>query len=184
MTNELKLLHNLKAKKKNSLEKAIKIYTPYASTVIYNTVGGAVSKEDIEEVIADTFILLWQNIDNIDETKGNIKSYIGAVARNAAKNKLRSIKHTEQLNESVISDAESLCDILQKKENKKLLINMIMNLGEPDSEIFIRYYYYNEKIRNISKIMNINISTVKSKLHRGKGKLKYTILQNGRFNNE
>lgn len=68
MTNELKLLHNLKAKKKNSLEKAIKIYTPYASTVIYNTVGGAVSKEDIEEVIADTFIL-WQKIDNIDETE-------------------------------------------------------------------------------------------------------------------
>lgn len=63
MTNELKLLHNLKAKKKNSLEKAIKIYTPYVSTVIYNTVGGAVSKEDIEEVIADTFILLWQNAD-------------------------------------------------------------------------------------------------------------------------
>ncbi len=73
MTNELKLLHNLKANKKNSLEKAIKIYTPYVSTVIYNTVGGAVSKEDIEEVIADTFIL-WQKIDNIDETKGSIKS--------------------------------------------------------------------------------------------------------------
>ena len=43
---------------------------------------------------------------------------------------------------------------------------------------------YREKIKVISDVMNINISTVKSKLSRGKEKLKNAIMQNGRFYNE
>ena len=49
--NEIKLLHNLKNKKRNCLEDVIKIYTPYVSAVIYNTIGNIAPKEDIEEVI-------------------------------------------------------------------------------------------------------------------------------------
>lgn len=52
---------------------------------------------------------------------------------------------------------------------------MIMKLGEPDSEIFFRYYYYNEKIRDIASVTGIPISTVKTKLSRGKNKLKQII---------
>lgn len=51
MINEIRLLHNLKNKKRNCLEDVIKIYTPYVSAVIYNTIGNIAPKEDIEEVI-------------------------------------------------------------------------------------------------------------------------------------
>ena len=54
-----------------------------------------------------------------------------------------------------------------------------MSLGEPDSEIFVRYYKFNEKIKEISKATGINVSTVKTKLSRGKRKLKI-ILSNAR----
>ena len=43
---------------------------------------------------------------------------------------------------------------------------------EPDNEIMIRYYYNGEKIREISKAMDINISTVKTKLKRSRERLK------------
>ena len=35
-----------------------------------------------------------------------------------------------------------------------------MSLGEPDSEIFVRRYKFDEKIKDISKAMGLNISTV------------------------
>ena len=52
-----------------------------------------------------------------------------------------------------------------------------MSLGEPDNEIFIRRYKFDEKLKDISKATGINISTIKTKLSRGKFKLK-KILSN------
>ena len=48
----------------------------------------------------------------------------------------------------------------------------VMSLGEPDSEIFVRRYKFDEKIKDISKAMGLNISTVKTRLSRGKRKLR------------
>lgn len=48
----------------------------------------------------------------------------------------------------------------------------VMSLGEPDSEIFVRRYTFDEKIKDISKAMGLNISTVKTRLSRGKRKLR------------
>lgn len=48
----------------------------------------------------------------------------------------------------------------------------VMSLGEPDSEIFVRRYKFDEKIKDISKAMELNISTVKTRLSRGKRKLR------------
>ena len=184
MINEIKLLHNLKSKNRNSLEEVIRIYTPYVSVVIYNTIGNVATKEDIEEVISDTFLQMWRNADKIVEQKGGIRSYIGAVARNNAINKLRTIHVFEELNESIVSTSDNPQEHLQRNEDRETLLDLITALGEPDSEIFLRYYYYNEKIREISKVMDINISTVKSKLSRGKEKLKNDIMKNRRLHDE
>ena len=48
----------------------------------------------------------------------------------------------------------------------------VMSLGEPDSEIFVRRYKFDEKIKDISRAMGLNISTVKTRLSRGKRKLR------------
>lgn len=53
-----------------------------------------------------------------------------------------------------------------------LVWNAVMSLGEPDNEIFVRRYKFDEKIRDISNAMGLNISTVKTRLSRGKRKLR------------
>ena len=77
----------------------------------------------------------------------------------------------------IISSDLTPQDNIIKAENSQLLTELITSLGEPDSEIFFRYYYCNEKIKTISKAMNISLSTVKTKLYRGKQKLKNTIIK-------
>ena len=47
--------------KKNSIDEAIRIYTPYLSTVLYHMAGNSLPKEDIEEIVADVFVVLWKN---------------------------------------------------------------------------------------------------------------------------
>lgn len=61
MTDEAELLQRLRNREKNSIDEAIQIYTPYLSTVLYHMAGNSLPKEDIEEIVADVFIVLWKN---------------------------------------------------------------------------------------------------------------------------
>ncbi len=177
MHDEQKLLTNLKKRKRGSLEKVIDLYTPYVSVVVYNTVGAVLSKEDIEEVVSDVFVSLWQNAENLDIKKGCIRTYIGAAARNRAKNKLRKIFLCSEINENVTDSFNDPNAEFEVKEEREILINLIKSLGEPDSEIFFRYYYYEERISKISKVTGIAVGTIKTKLARGRGKLKKALIQ-------
>ena len=174
MTDETGLLAQLKSKKRNSIDEAIEVYTPYLSTVLYNMAGNRLPREDIEEIVSDVFVMLWKNAEHIDLEKGTVKSYIAAAARNFALKRLSKNKDHTNLDDLEIPDSETT-----PEENyaNSAVWDAVMSLGEPDNEIFVRYYKYGEKLKNISKATGINISTIKTKLSRGKRKLK-KILSN------
>lgn len=172
MTEDEKLVYNIKRKRSGALEKVIDIYTPYVGTVIYNVIGSAMSKEDMEEVILDAFITLWRNADKFDSQRGCLRTYLGTIARNLAKNKLLAQSIYTGLNENVIAVNSEPYIELEQNEERLAMINAINELGEPDSEIFMRYYYYDEKISYISKVMKLSGNTIKTKLARGRKKLK------------
>ncbi len=169
MADERKLLMRLKNRERNSIDRAIEVYTPYLSTVLYNAVGNRLPKEDIEEIVSDVFVMLWKNAQYIDLSKGTVRSYIAACARNAAKKRLNKKKDCTCLDDIEIRDETADAE---KNSESSDLWDAVMSLGEPDSEIFVRFYKYGEKIRDISKATGINISTVKTRLARGKVKLK------------
>ena len=174
MVDEAKLLLRLKNRQRNSINQAIEVYTPYLSTVIYNAVGNRLSKEDIEEIVSDVFVMLWKNAEYIDLTKGTLRSYIAATARNFALKRLNKKKDYTSLDEIELPDERNFTDASSDSE---AVWNAVMELGEPDNEIFVRFYKYDEKMKDIAKATGLNISTIKSKLSRGKRKLK-RILSN------
>ena len=167
MADEARLLLRLKNRERNSIDEAIEVYTPYLSTVLYNTVGNRLSKEDIEETVSDVFVMLWKNAEYIDLEKGTIRSYIAAAARNFALKRLNKNRNCICLDDIEIPDTASAENSLADA-----VWDAVMSLGEPDNDIFVRYYKFDEKLRDIAKATGINISTVKTKLSRGKRKLK------------
>lgn len=177
MTNEEKLLTGLKKRRHGTLEKVINLYTPYVTVVIYNVVGAAMTKEDIEEIVSDVFLSLWKSAGALDSKKGNIRTYLAAIARNCAKNKLRTIHIYEELDENVISAYKTPQEVVEEQENRALMLELIRSLGEPDCEIFLRYYYYEEKISKIADITGLHVSTVKTKLSRGRKKIKELLIE-------
>ena len=167
MVDESKLLMQLQKRHKNSINQAIEVYTPYLSTVLYNMVGNGLPKEDIEEIVSDVFVVLWKNAEYIDLSKGTLRSYIAATARNLALKRLNKKKDYTNLDDIEIPIEDEFTD-----DNKKSIWDAVMSLGEPDNEIFVRFYKYDEKLKDISKATGLNISTIKTKLSRGKLKLK------------
>ena len=173
MVDESKLLRQLKRKQESSINQAIEIYTPYLSTVLYNMVGNGLSKEDIEEIISDVFVMLWKNAEYIDLEKGTIRSYISTSARNFALKRLNRKSEYTSIDDVELSDITNFTDDYSQNEQ---LWKAVMKLGEPDNEIFVRFYKFDEKLKDISKATGLNISTIKSKLSRGKRKLKRILL--------
>lgn len=168
MADEKKLLLRLVNREKNAIDDAIEIYTPYLSTVLYHMVGRGLSQEDIEEIVSDVFVMLWQNAAYIDLQKGTMRSYLAAAARNFALKKLNKKKDYVCLDDVELADNNSG----DESCSSDFLWQAVMSLGEPDNEIFVRYYKFGEKLKTIAIATELNLSTIKTKLLRGKEKLK------------
>ncbi len=172
------MLLRIKKQEVDSMEKAIRIYTPYLSTVVFNAVGNKLPKEDTEEIISDVFVMLWKNAERIDFKKGTLRSYIAAAARNFALKRLSQIKDCANIDDFEIADERNR---FEENSMQNAVWNAVMSLGEPDNEIFVRYYKYGEKLKDISKATGINVSTIKTKLSRGKTKLKKILTDAGEW---
>ena len=79
------------------LEKIIDEYSGYIYTIIQNMSANIFNQEDIEEIISDTFFILWKNQNKIDKEK-SLSSYIAGIARNLVKEKLRKTKNNYNVN--------------------------------------------------------------------------------------
>ncbi len=61
---------------------------------------------------------------------------------------------------------------LYSKEDIEELVDSILELGEPDSEIFIRKYFFEQRAKEIAKIVHLKEGTIHTKVSRGLAKLK------------
>ena len=68
------------------------------------------------------------------------------------------------LNEIIPSGEVTPDEVIQKSEQKQLLVETIRNLGERDRLIITLYYYENLNYNEIAEILNITISRV-SQIH-------------------
>ena len=66
-----------------------------------------------------------------------------------------------------------------QEEDNKLVLAALNTLPEPDREIFIRRYFYMEKIIDIAEVLHLNVQTVGTKLFRGKKKLERALKERG-----
>ena len=81
--------------------------------------------------------------------------------------------------EIIIIDSNEVEKEVLHDELSQILNECISNLKEPDREIIVRYYFFYEKVKDIADKLNINESTVKTKLFRSRDKLKNMIMERG-----
>lgn len=143
---------------------------------------GVENTQDQEECIADTFTKLWQSIEKIDLSKGTLKSYLSMIGRNTAINKQKQLKRKNELAPIEENDFGVEIDMEQeitRVQNAKLINTVVSELGEPDREIFIRRYFFMERVKEIATKLGLESKTVENKLYNGKKRLKDTLIARG-----
>ena len=138
--------------------------------------------EDVEEAVSDCFAALWYNRDSVEP--GKLKGYLAVVVRSKALSALRS-KHIESALEDDFIDisADSPEDGVLALELRELAREAVDTLGEPDCEIFKRHYFLYQKTEDIAAALGMNGATVRTKLARGRQRLKYYLEERG-YGNE
>ena len=70
-------------------------------------------------------------------------------------------------------------DLILRREQEMRLLAAVEALEEPDRTLFLRYYYENEKLKDVARDLGMNQSTVKTRLHRGRKLLKQKLMEGG-----
>lgn len=167
----------MQAGERGALDRVIEHYTPYISVIVHRILSPTLPKEEIEEAVADVFITLWRNVDKL--TGDSLKGYLAAIARSQAISRLRRAR-LEYAELDQVTDAQPSPDALAiERERAELLREVIEELGLPDSEIFLRYYYEQQSINTIADALRLSPSAVKSRLLRGRKKLRERLTERG-----
>ena len=165
--DEKQLMLELKNKDERALKICMNKYYRYVVYIVENIIGSALPYEDKE---ADT--------DNYS----TFKPYLGTIARNMAKNALRktSKMHFENYEDAFqVGTNEHIEYGPLKEEVIKCLKESIYELSVDERKCFISYYYYTKTIAVIAEETGLKESTVKSKLLRGRKKLKLKMEKKG-----
>lgn len=173
---EEQALRQMKQGSQDALAWFIHRYGAYVSTIIHNIIGQRMSNADVEEVASDVFLALWNNAGKI--LPNAARSWLATVARNTARSRLRRAADTLPLDEeAVIVDDRTPEATLERREQAVRVRMALLSLNPVDWEVFLRFYYYYQKTADIAADMGLNESTVRTKLNRGRAKLRDFLLR-------
>lgn len=163
-----------------NLEMIIDEYSGYIFKIIENMSIQYLSQEDIEEIISDTFVVLWKNRDKLDKTK-DLSPYIAGITKNLVREKTRVINIHNDISdyENIIQDFFKIDMLCEQREKFAIIDKAVKNMKKIDIEIFELYYYSSMKYNEISNILNISEFTIKSKLFRIRKKIRKELLKGG-----
>ena len=156
---EQKILLLLEQNPEAGIHKLMEQYGSAVHTICRNFLYDC-SEHDIEEAVADTFIHFWRSRGKfVPDQSHSLKSYLYAIARNAARDMRRKRKRQEFFPLDEISlelpSPQNVESDYEKRKNEEILHKCLEKMKEPDRSIFLYRYFYGFQIKEISKMMEL-----------------------------
>ncbi len=124
-------------------------------------------KEDAEDIIQNTFYKVYTLLDNL--TESNIRPWFFRVALNEyidlkRKKEQQNIYLTEEIYSKLQYTDRKLDAVLNKDE----IFHLLKDIKLEYKEAFFLKYYYDFTYEEIALILDIQVNSVKQKLHRAR----------------
>ena len=178
-----------RSKMKISSEQAHKelfeTYCNYVYTIVFNRLRSSAGREDIEECVCDVFADVFCSYDEEKEVSGDISGFIGTIARRRAGalyRKKNSSAETVSIDDELAEQLSSQQDVEKEaaaNEQRRIILDRIAELGEPDSTIIIQKYYYGRSAKDISEMVKLTPENIRVRSGRAVRKLKEMLEKAG-----
>lgn len=166
------LVKQIKSGSTEALEELINKYYNDIFSYSYRILG---SYHEAEDVTHEVFMSMMKAITSYKE-ESKFKAWIFTIAHNKCMNIIAMRKKYSDISDIMeVADNEDFTVRESEREYVKAILN---TLPENQRYTLILKYYYNLTAKEIGKITNSKISTVKSRLFQGIQKLKNLLREN------
>lgn len=144
---------------------AEEVLNEYSDMVFRLAFARTGNQSDAQDIMQEVFLKYMQS-DKTFADREHLKAWLIRVTINVAKNMMTSAWHKNTTN---LEEADAVTVEIKEKSN---VYYAVLELPEKYREVIHLFYYEGYSIEEISRILEMNESTVKSRLRRGRQKLK------------
>ena len=164
----------------------VREYGRYVYAIVYNKLRNCGTSEDIEECVSDVFADLFMKCEFNMSYENDIKYLISTITKRKAIDRFRSLcaraNHMAETDEDDIRELVSdfsVDDHVDRSELRRVLLDKIDELGEPDSTILIQKFYYNRNSKEIAESVSMTATAVRARCSRAMDKLRAKLVEVG-----
>lgn len=171
---ESELVMLLKQRHQSAFEYLYDNYAGALNTVILSVVT---DRELANDVLQEVFVKVWKQIETYDESRGRLFTWMTNIARNASIDMVRSkgYRHQQQnreLTETVYQSGETSTQIPVERIGLRKLVHEL----KEDYKVLVELSYFQGFTQEeISKMLNIPLGTVKTRLRTALIQLKQLV---------
>ncbi|KAB3529206.1 RNA polymerase sigma factor [Alkaliphilus serpentinus] len=171
MTEARDYIERLKNRDQMAYRELIEEYSNKLLRIAYYIVK---DQEMAEDIVQESLISIYKNIDGF-RGDSQLSTWLTRVVINNAKRVVgkKRVINFFPLKDLLIKDHKPLPhEVVIKKEKEEVLKEILMSLPVKYKEVLVLYFYEELKIKEISEILDISESGIKSRLKRGKEKIR------------
>lgn len=153
--------------------------------ILYNNYSGALfgvinkivqSDDDANDLLQDTFLKIWRNIDNYDSSKGSIFTWMMNIARNLSIDRVRSADFRDSsqnisMEQNIIYQVDSEHQTVMDVDSIGLR-KVVDNLKPEYRQLIELVYYKGYTQAEVSEEYGIPLGTVKTRIKAAVGSLR------------
>lgn len=171
---ERQIIAGIRRRDETAMTAAIETYSRLLWKVASAVLTSTASREDIEECVADAFVYLWRSHERFSEQKGSLKSWLCLIARSRAIDRYRTAARRKEssLDENALTECSGIANDTESVVLRRDLLATINTLEEPDREIVVRRYLFQQKPKDIAVALGLSVRQVENRLYRSKARLR------------
>ncbi|MBU9766719.1 sigma-70 family RNA polymerase sigma factor [Mycobacterium sp. TNTM28] len=144
------------------------LYTDHGAAVRRFVAGHVVDVQQREDVVQETFARAWKNIDQIDATQGNPRSFLFTVAHNVIVDQWRRRSRRSEVLVDTDTDLGTAItppspDAVNKSLERIVIGESLQRLSPEHREVVKALYFDDLTLAEAAERLNVAVGTVKSR---------------------
>lgn len=170
--NDRDLLELLRAGEEQGLDELLRQYGPLLRYVVSPILD---DPREREECLSDISLLIWDRVRQYSPARGTLRAWLTTLARNAALNRLRSLRRrgtSEELSPDLTDPAPGPEETVLRQEEGARIQAAVDRLSPMDRSIFYRKYYYLQPSEQMAAELGLSRRALEGRIYRLRQRLR------------
>ncbi|MCI8597146.1 MAG: sigma-70 family RNA polymerase sigma factor [Lachnospiraceae bacterium] len=127
-------------------------------------------EEDVADAMSETILDCFEHLENLKEAQ-----YFGTWLVRILINNCKNMLKKRQRFDCTDGIEDTLQSVSMEEEGTRAFLDYLQPLEEEDRILMILFYVWGFRVREIAELLHMKEATVKSRMQRGRGKIKKTF---------